>query len=1451
MTTSWNPINYPTSLDTLTPKLVDNTDEVIANHPNTLATAVEALQAKLNIDNSPIQDVGGIQFDPTGRASNPGGAGEPTLWVDNSGGPGFALKYTDDTGTTIELGSGGGGGVTNLQGAYDGDTRISIAASVGPGTGGPIDVTIPNGVGAPAFLITNNDITGKPASLVVMNYASPSQPWEAPSIMLAGSAFNSVLGMDTLTVGSFGSNTTFTAGAVAGTGTAQSTYSSVALGGAATTTLTSQGTTASTRIGANGAINISVTPGTGVEVDPDTDDYFRVNTSGVGNILLQSQNAGIGLNSREDIQLTYNQLNGGSSNLGFQIKNATNIMAVFTYAGATSIFSKNSQNLALTSDNQIILNDEFRANSTNWATGNFLLSASAAEWDTLEGKVGKVSLINALSQAYDAGGGGGGGSPGGSGSEIQFRSDATTFGGAAQAHWDSTYNTLVVGDATSNVIQSSFHDFMIANETNQPAMSIITTSGTGGAAPTIWMIHTQGDLATPLSTASGDWLGQVLFAGVTGSGWSGNLSVGASIHAEATQTWSSGNKGAELLFQTRNTGDDDRETRYRIFGNSDHVWYGAGESSSQIAKLDATNFHFTVPTRAGNPGSVVNGAQFYDTTANEWKFGENGSWVGLGSGGASQLSDLSDVGSSTATSGNLLIADGSDWDSQSISGAITLSSTGATAFIATAEALIASDDLVLIYDTSEAAYRRMTRANFLAGVGGGSPAGTGTEIQYRVDGSTFGAANAASWDATNYAMVMGAASSALFTGTTMGYPLQLTNENYAVNLGLAVASSTNWHSGGVGFFKAGGTIASPAAIANDHSLGYINFCGTTTTAWDSGLACGVQIVAQAGEAWSGSQNGTRLLVETVRTGQTALERRFALESTGNVIAYTDDGTTPGLTVVYGKAGLLVGSGTSDPSTPTDGHLYYNTSSDVLRLRANSAWITLGAGGATQLSELSDVGSSTATAGNLLIADGDSWESQAVSGAIALSSGGVTSFVSTSGSVVEAADLLLMYDDSATQYVRITRENFLSGVATSLQTAYDGGYGISIDDNPLTITIPSSEAVAGLKIVNSAPVADPNCVEIVNNASQESIIEAAAILMSGSANFKSILGTGAGTALFGAYNAGTTTADAQYGAFQLGTGDATMFFGTNAIGGTGTTSINALGGTAGILRLGTQDDYFLTINNSGDITLYTADQATPGLTVVNGRAGFLVGSAAADPATADDGHLYYKTDTDKLRLRANGAWVDIATGSGGVADMQDAYDGGSSIVIDGTEQALDITIPDSVNSQALLIINNNSTNKPHSMTIANNAAPSSLWTTANLYLTGGSGSFNSIVGDKMLTSVAYSATSIPAQLYSVCYNMSTGDANITVAANSVGGGDTTVAFDASSTSGTAVMQFGVNSVNYLELDDNGYVTQGAPNSAPTLANNSTISFYLDESGNNLKVAVKYSDGTTKTGTVALT
>ncbi|HUC89259.1 MAG TPA: right-handed parallel beta-helix repeat-containing protein [Patescibacteria group bacterium] len=63
-------------------------------------------------------------------------------------------------------------------------------------------------------------------------------------------------------------------------------------------------------------------------------------------------------------------------------------------------------------------------------------------------------------------------------------------------------------------------------------------------------------------------------------------------------------------------------------------------------------------------------------------------------------------------------------------------------------------------------------------------------------------------------------------------------------------------------------------------------------------------------------------------------------------------------------------------------------------------------------------------------------------------------------------------------------------------------------------------------------------------------------------------------------------------------------------------------------------------------------------------------------------------------------------------------------------------------------------------------------------------------------------------------------------------------------------FYVGGPKRFEIDTAGHIRMAAPASVPSMSDNGSISFYLDESGNNLKVAVRYSNGTAKTGTIAL-
>ena len=91
-----------------------------------------------------------------------------------------------------------------------------------------------------------------------------------------------------------------------------------------------------------------------------------------------------------------------------------------------------------------------------------------------------------------------------------------------------------------------------------------------------------------------------------------------------------------------------------------------------------------------------------------------------------------DLTMGTNTSGHIMVADGTNFNPVAVSGDVTISNTGAVTiandavetamlndnFITgqTAETSIASNDVLLIYDTSASAIRKITRANFTAGL---------------------------------------------------------------------------------------------------------------------------------------------------------------------------------------------------------------------------------------------------------------------------------------------------------------------------------------------------------------------------------------------------------------------------------------------------------------------------------------------------------------------------------------------------------------------------------------------------------------------------------------------------------------------------------------------------------------------------------------------------------------
>ena len=142
---------------------------------------------------------------------------------------------------------------------------------------------------------------------------------------------------------------------------------------------------------------------------------------------------------------------------------------------------------------------------------------------------------------------------------------------------------------------------------------------------------------------------------------------------------------------------------------------------------------------------------------------------------------------SPGTAGNLLVDSGAAFASVAASGDMSLAGTGAFTAAAdiitgkTVEATVANDDEILIYDTSNTALRRMTRANFVAGVAG-SPGGSNTQIQYNNAGA-FGGDSGFTTDGAGNLTVTGG--SATMSGSTLTIDSALATTGFDVDSDVA------------------------------------------------------------------------------------------------------------------------------------------------------------------------------------------------------------------------------------------------------------------------------------------------------------------------------------------------------------------------------------------------------------------------------------------------------------------------------------------------------------------------------------------------------------------------------------------------------------------------------------------------------------------------------------------
>ena len=91
-----------------------------------------------------------------------------------------------------------------------------------------------------------------------------------------------------------------------------------------------------------------------------------------------------------------------------------------------------------------------------------------------------------------------------------------------------------------------------------------------------------------------------------------------------------------------------------------------------------------------------------------------------------------------------------------------------------------------------------------------------------------------------------------------------------------------------------------------------------------------------------------------------------------------------------------------------------------------------------------------------------------------------------------------------------------------------------------------------------------------------------------------------------------------------------------------------------------------------------------------------------PGTAPDtveGYLYYSSNLDALVLRTADAWVTLEAG-GDFASLDEAYNGGNAIDVDGSAVTMTVSIGD--NNAGLVVAQNDTTNDPDAMNITSAA-----------------------------------------------------------------------------------------------------------------------------------------------------
>ena len=384
---------------------------------------------------------------------------------------------------------------------------------------------------------------------------------------------------------------------------------------------------------------------------------------------------------------------------------------------------------------------------------------------------------------------------------------------------------------------------------------------------------------------------------------------------------------------------------------------------------------------------------WWDSTDNQWEFcnASSGAPDTFGAAAATQLSNLTDVNTSTPTNRNVLVADGVDWESRALVEAdISDLGTYIEATDVTFENLDTNGD-VGTGSSQVAEGDHLHDSDYISIVG--TPT-TGNFPQLTAGGELVNSV----YDETSFAASShnNTAHSETYI-TTSGVTYEALDGNSDVGTGAdQVAVGNHDHSGT--YEPVDATIlreadvddipvdaATVAPVSSNWAYDHENATNPHSTAYSdlgshNNTYHSETYITSTGVTYENLSANGDIGVASTQVSQGDHNHSGTYEPADSAIAHTDEAET--ITENWDFSGDVVFSEKADhTSTPTAGKGYLwvkNTAPSTLIFTSDAgADTTLGSGGASQLTDLSDVTSSTPTNRNVLVANGSIWASRAL------------------------------------------------------------------------------------------------------------------------------------------------------------------------------------------------------------------------------------------------------------------------------------------------------------------------------------------------------------------------------------------------------------------------------------------------------------------------------------------